>query len=75
MNKRSSNQLEEMLDKLPFREKIRLVRKLEATIWGRRMDQLLKRIDERRKKHPISSKEIKEEITCVRRELYGQSRC
>ena len=66
--------MEEMLDKLPFREKIRLLRKMEEKTWGRRMDELLKRIDERRKKYPISSKETKEEIASVRRELYGPSR-
>lgn len=71
MIKMSSEQIEQLAVKLPWREKIRLVRKLEQDIWGKRMDQLLKRIDERRKKHPISSQEIKSEIDSVRWELYG----
>lgn len=67
-------QVEKLVEKLPREEKIRLVRKLEQETLGQRMDRLLKKIDERRKRYPISAKEIRQEIEAVRKELYGR-RC
>ncbi len=64
--------VERLVEKLPVKEKIRLVRKLEQETWGKRMDQLLRRIDKRRKRYPISEKEIRQEIEIVRKKLHAQ---
>lgn len=63
--------VEELVDKLSIEDKIRLTRKLERETWGKRIDRLFKKIDQRRKKYPISDKEIRQEIEAVRRQIYG----
>jgi hypothetical protein len=65
------NQVEELVEKLPLEEKIRLVRRLERETWGKRIDKLFKKIDQRRRRYPISNKEIAQEIEIVRRKIYG----
>lgn len=67
--------VERLVERMPTEAKIRLVRKLERETWGKRIDKLLKRIDQRRKKYPISQKEISEEIEAVRRQIYGKGSC
>lgn len=64
-------QVEELVEKLSSEDKIRLVRRLERETWGKRIDRLFKKIDRRRKRYPISDKEIREEIEKVRRQIYG----
>lgn len=70
----SPNQVEELIEKLPMEEKIKLVRKLEKETWRKRMDKILKNIDERRKKYKISTKEISQEIEKARQEFYARYR-
>ncbi len=64
-------QVEELVEKLSVEDKIHLVRKLERETWGKRIDNLFRKIDQRRKRHPISDKEIAQEIEIVRRQIYG----
>jgi hypothetical protein len=66
-------QIEKLVEKLSSEDKIRLVRKLERQTWGQRIDGLFKKIDQRRKKYPVSNKEIKQEIATIRSQIYGQS--
>ncbi|OGX21638.1 MAG: hypothetical protein A2Y04_00335 [Omnitrophica WOR_2 bacterium GWC2_45_7] len=67
-------QIEEAVDKLSLRDKVRIVRKLERQTLGKTLDTVFKKIDQRRKQFPISQREINEEIAAVRKEIYGKSR-
>lgn len=64
--------IEQMIQELPTDKKIALVRKLEKDTAQNRMDVILKRIDERIKKHPITEKEISAEVKAVRKKLYAK---
>lgn len=64
-------QLERIIDNLPLRDKIRLTKGLERQTLGKVIDEIFSKIDRRRKKFPISEREIKKEIKAVRKEIYG----
>ena len=64
----------DLIEQMPLEEKIKLVRELEKETWAKRMNEILKNIDERRKKYKISTKEISQEIEKGRREFYARSR-
>lgn len=68
------HQVEEVVEQLNIRTKLRLVQKLEEETWNARWDNLLADIDRRLKKHPISDIEIAKEVETVRRKLYGKGR-
>lgn len=68
------HQVEEVVEQLDLKSKIRLVQKLEEETWNERWDKLLADIDRRLKRHPISEAEISKEIKAVRRKLYGKGR-
>ncbi len=70
----NEKQIEKMVESLPVKDKLRLVRKLEKETLRQRWNNLLKTIDERLKKHPISEKEIIKEIEQARREHYAKRR-
>lgn len=61
-----------LIEQMPLDEKIRLIRELEKETWVKRIDKILKNIDERRKKYKISNKEISQEIAKARQEFYGR---
>ncbi|MEW5691838.1 MAG: hypothetical protein AB1765_00925 [Candidatus Hydrogenedentota bacterium] len=62
-----------IIKKLTIKDKIELTKKLEKITIGKRIDNLLKRIDFRSEKNPISQETINNVIKQVRKELYGQS--
>lgn len=64
--------IEHMIEQLPMQQKIVLVKKLEKETAQNQMDAILKRIDERIKKHPVTEKEIATEVKAVRRKLYAK---
>jgi hypothetical protein len=66
-------QVEQLVEKLPSQEKIRLVRKLEQETLRARWDWLLNTIDKRLKKYPISKTEIAREIKALRKARYAKS--
>lgn len=68
------HQVEEVVEQLDIRTKLRLVQKLEEETWNERWDKLFADIDRRLKKHPISEIEIAKEVEAVRRKLYGKGR-
>ena len=70
----SSSQLEAWFDRLPQREKIALVRKLEAKTLPIRWKTFLRQVDQRRKKYPVTQREIEETVEKVRQDLYERSR-
>ena len=64
-------QLEQIIEDLPMRDKIRLVRKLEKETLSQRWKQILRDIDARLKKFPISPKDILPEIQAYRKNKYA----
>ena len=69
-----SQQINEAVEGLSDKEKLRLTEKLEKETLGLRWRQILKDIDTRIKKFPISQEEVIEEIQAYRRNKYAQSR-
>ncbi len=61
-----------LIEQMPLEDKLKLVRTLEKETWAKRMDQILKNIDERRKKYKISNREISQEIEKARQEFYAR---
>ena len=68
----SPKQVEALVEKLSIQEKIRLVRRLEQETLRQRWGKLLRIIDERLKKYPISEEEINKEIELGRKEHYAK---
>ena len=54
----SLKQAKELIRRMPASEKIKLMRELQKETWSKEFQQLLRRIDARRKKHPITQKQI-----------------
>lgn len=68
----SPHQVEKLVEKLPMEEKINLVNKLERETLHERWNKLLRIIDARLKKYPISQKEINREIELARKLHYAK---
>jgi len=66
--------IEKLVEKLPLEDKIRINHRLSKETIRARWDKILKSIDERRKKYPITEEEIAREVEAVRRKVYGKSR-
>jgi len=66
-------QIEEVIDKLDFNKKIKLIKDLEKATWPDRFRSLLSRIDRRMKTHPVLEREIIAEVEKVRKKGYAQS--
>ena len=54
----SYKQVEDLIDKLPVRDKIRLVRKIEQQTWAKKLDQAVLKIRNRLSKNPLSPQEV-----------------
>ncbi len=65
-------QVEQLIEKLPMEDKIRIVRKLEDETWAKRLDEVTSRIRKRFKEKPISDKEIRQICEETRRQLYNE---
>ena len=61
-----------LIKQMTLEDKIKLVRELQRETWAKRMDAILKNIDERRKRFKISDKEISKEIEKARQEFYAR---
>ena len=68
----SFEQLQRVIQKLPHRDKIRLIEKIEHDTWKKQFQQLLKRIRTRVKKNPISQREIDAAVQEARRQIYAR---
>lgn len=64
-------QLEKIINSLPLDDKIRLAKRLECQTLGKIIERIFSNIDQRRKRFPISEREIKQEIRAVRKEMYA----
>ena len=63
-----------LIRQMPMEDKIKLVRELSKETWAKRMAKVFKSIDQRRKKHPISQKEINRIVEEARQEFYDRRR-
>lgn len=70
----NNRQVERIVESLPIGEKLLLLQKLGKETLHQRWDEILKDIDKRLKKFPLSEKEIVEEIAAYRREKNAKSR-
>ena len=68
-----TQQIEKLIKGLPINDKIKLVCKLEQETLRQRWDNILKNIDKRLKKFPVSKNDITEEIAAYRKEKYAKS--
>lgn len=69
-----TKEVKNLIEQLPLKDKIELIRTLEKETWVKRINTVLKNIDLRRKKCKISNKEISQEIEKARREFYARRR-
>lgn len=70
----SPQQISEAIESLSSKEKLQLTEKLEKETLRLRWRQILKDIDSRLKKFPISKEEVAKEIQAYRKEKYAQGR-
>ena len=67
----NNKQVERMVESLSVEEKLRLVRKLEKETLSLRWREILKDIDARLKKFPVSKQEVAKEIQAYRKERHA----
>ncbi len=60
-----------LIEQMPLEDKIKLVRDLLRENWAKRINIIVKNIEERRRIHKISNKEITREIEKARRDFYA----
>jgi hypothetical protein len=66
-------QVLQLVEQLPPDEQIELWRKLDIKTWGKRWDELVKRIQERRRNlPPLTDEEIVAEMKSIRREVWAE---
>ena len=66
--------INQLISQLPERERIRLVRKLEARTLPARWRIFLRQIDQRRGKYPVSEREMDRLVEVARQEVYERNR-
>ena len=66
-------QIEKLIEQLNERDKVKLVQRLEARTLPARWKKFLREIDKRRKKHPVSQKEIEWIVENTRQEMHERS--
>jgi len=59
-------QIEQIIDRMPMREQIKLVEHLEKKTWPNRFKALLQRIDHKASQYPVSEKEIDQACEKIR---------
>ena len=70
----SLKDVEYLIDRLPMRDRMKLIHRLRKESWTKRLNEITRNIWERRKKHSLSDKEIHEEIEKARNEFYAHHR-
>ena len=70
----SAQRIENLIAQLSLRDKMRLVQKLERQTLRERWKGILRNIDQRLRRFPISSEEITREIQTYRKEKHAQNR-
>lgn len=67
-------QLEQMINQLKSRDRITLIQRLEHKSWGERFRSLTRKLDKKRKKFPLSRKEVLNLVKQARLERYAAGR-
>lgn len=67
----SAEQISQAIDHLPNQDKIRLIEKLERATIKARWRKILKNIDARLKRFPLTQKDVLEEIRAYRQEKHA----
>lgn len=67
-------QIERMIAQLKAPQRIALIQRLERKAWGERFRALTARVDKRRKKYPLSRKELLRLVKEARQERYASGR-
>ena len=67
-------QLEKIIGQLSLKDRLLLIQRLERKNWGQRFRALTSQIDQKRKKFPISQKEILKLCKQARQERYASRR-
>jgi len=70
----NNKEIEKIVEGLSIEQKLQLVRKLEKETLRQRWNNLLKIIDERLKRYPMTEREINKEIEDARKEHYAKRR-
>ena len=70
----NKEQIEKLIDQLAERDKIQLIRKLEAKTLPARWKVFLRQIDGRHRRNPISQREIEKIVEEARQEVYERNR-
>ena len=66
--------IERIVENMPMRFKLKLVRKLEEVTRKKRWGRLFKIIDKNFKNNPVTEEEIAREVAAVRKKRYAQGR-
>jgi len=67
-------EIEKVINRLKTQDRISLVQRLEQKTWGERFRSLASKIDKRRKRYPLSQKELLNLVKEARRERYAAGR-
>ena len=70
----STDQLYDLVRQVSPEERKKLIRRLDELAWGERFDGLLRSLDEKLEKHPISEDEVVREVEAVREANYAKNR-
>ena len=68
------NQIKKAAQMLSLKQRLQLIEALQQSGWQNQFKALLARIDERRKKHPISDEEIDRIVEEAREEYHAKHR-
>ena len=68
------DQIEKLIDQLTEKDKVQLVRRLEAKTLPARWKVFLRQIDKRRKRARLSQRDIEEIVEQARQEVYERNR-
>lgn len=70
----TKEQVLKLVRQLPPNEREALFEQLHKEFLIQRWDSLLKKIDKRKERHPITDEEIEKEVTCARKEFHKNRR-
>lgn len=61
-----------LIKQMSLADKIKLLKELNRETWGKRIDEIIKNIDLRRKKYKVSAKEISKTIKESQKEFHAR---
>lgn len=70
----NNNQVFQMVEQLSEKEKEKIFERLQNMFYEKRWNNLLKRVEEKKKRHPITDEEIEKEVSFARKEFHKNRR-